>query len=106
MADQAQSPASQQSVAVTGLTYPAVLTESPYQQDAPKLNLSAVGASVLISGLSFPVVIGEEVSYQKAPVLQLQVSGASVELIIGSGSGGGGGIALPTTGQIWPRGLC
>lgn len=73
MADQTQSPPSQPGIAVTGLTYPTTLTGSPYQQDAP--------------------------------ILELNTAGASVELVIGSG-GGEGDTAPPTTGQIWPRGLC
>ena len=105
MADQTQSPPSQPGIAVTGLTYPTTLTGSPYQQNAPILELNTVGTSVLVSGLGFPNVVGGEVSYQPAPVLRLQVAGASVELVIGSG-GGEGDTAPPTTGQIWPRGLC
>jgi hypothetical protein len=102
MADQTQSPASQPSTAVTGLTYPAALTDSPYWQSKPNIGLTIAGSSILISGLSYPVIVGGEPSYQAKSVLQLQISGTSISL---ASSLDPGTPPVPTTGQIWPSGF-
>lgn len=75
MADQNQSPASQASVALSGITVPLTIAGTPTWQAAAALSLPVGSPSV------------------------------AVPFAAATGGGGGGVPALPSSGQIFPRGL-
>lgn len=73
----------------------------PDQNQAP-----ASQASVTLSGITFPAEIAGTPTWQAFPPLSLPVGSPSVAVPFAAATGGGGGgPVVPTTGQIWPRGL-
>lgn len=60
MADQNQSPASQTSVTLSGITFPLTIAGTPTRQAAPVLSLNVAGASITptIGGASTITLLG------------------------------------------------